>query len=126
VKILKVLGVLLLSLVALFVLTSVFSYTTTKYECSGKFAKDGKEEVGKVFIKINKYAWFTKLWADADASMNSEIPNELVNYYSNVSIVGDQYQIYDSKLVGNFSNLSKILALKTVKGFFDGKCVQID
>ncbi len=67
------------------------------------------------------------LGGDSDGHINLEIPNEHYAYYSHLVEVGNQLHIYDSydspnEMKGMFSTLSKTLALKTLYGFFDGKC----
>ena len=68
------------------------------------------------------------LWSDSDASLHLELPNTFVRFFGHVIRVGDHYQIldFDKKLKGNFSTLSKALAMNTPAGFFDGTCTRKD
>lgn len=72
------------------------------------------------------------LWSESNAAVHIEVPNTYVDYFGHVKKVGDQYQIFDSgnKLKGNFSTLSKALAislpLKLQTDFFDGNCTKSD
>ena len=68
------------------------------------------------------------LSGDSDAALHLEIPNRDYDYFGLLKRVGDQYQIFDSqkKPKGNFSTLSKTLALDTSVGFFDGVCKKVD
>ncbi len=64
--------------------------------------------------------------------MHLEVPNIHIEYFGNVKKVGDQYQIFDSasNLKGNFSTLSKTLAIQIPVNlstdFFDGTCKKSD
>ena len=60
--------------------------------------------------------------------MHIEIPSTYIDYLGNVRRVGDQYQLFDSakSLRGNFSTLSKTLAIKLHIGFFEGTCKRGD
>ena len=66
------------------------------------------------------------MWSESDASLHMEIPNSFIDYFGHVVRVGDQYQIFDfnKNLKGNFSTLSKALALSAAAGFFDGTCTR--
>ena len=81
-----------------------------------------------IYIVLEEYRWWVGLWSDSDGNIQLEIPNETTMYYSHVVEVATQLQIYDSPkdLKGNLSTLSKILALSTPFGFFDGKCKSIN
>ena len=67
-----------------------------------------------------------------NAAIQIEIPNTHIDYFGTVKKVGDQYQIFDStnSLKGNFSTLSKTLAIqlpiKLKTDFFDGTCKNSD
>lgn len=124
----QVLGALVVGAVALFLFVANFSAVETRYECPGTITRDDTSTTTTLFVKVDNYRWWVHLWADSDASFGYEIPNESVGYFSDVIEVGDQLQIYEPQkkdIAGNFSTLSKTLALKVPGGFFDGICKQI-
>ena len=117
------------SLFMLFVFIANFSTTEYRYECKGAFKTEKKQyEDSTIYIKVSDYRFWVDIWSDSDANLNIEIPNRHVGYYSHLKETGDQLQIYDvdKNLKGNFSKLSKTLALQTYLGFFDGTCKKID
>jgi hypothetical protein len=123
-KILNISGVFIAAALLLFVFVAKFSAVESRFQCSGEIAaKDGSRSVS-VYLKLEKYRWWVGLWSESDASLHLEIPNSAIEYFGHVKIVGDQYQIFDDRknLKGNFSTLSKTLALSTSAGFFDGVC----
>ncbi len=80
-----------------------------------------------MYLKLNEYRWWVGLWSNADGNLHTEIPNVHLDYYSDITKVGDQLQIREGgQPVGNFSKLSKVIQLKTYKGFFDSKCEVIE
>jgi len=121
-------ALLIASLVVLFYVAVNFSSVTTKYECKGVFTLEGERTPKTIFIKVETFRSWVALWSSSDANVYVEVPNGWINVYFNVKKTGEQMQIFDSKnaLVGNFSNLSKTLALKTPLGFFDGTCTAIE
>lgn len=124
---LKLPTLLIVSMVVLFYVAVNFSSVITKYECKGVFTLEGERSPKTIFIKIETFRSWVALWNNSDAYLYVEAPNEWINVYYRVKKTGEQMQIFDSKnaLVGNFSNLSKTLALKTPTGFFDGTCTAI-
>jgi hypothetical protein len=124
----QVLGTLAIVGVALFLIVVNFSAVQTRYECPGTISRNGASETATLFVKVETYRWWVHLWADSDASFWYEIPSVTVGYFGDVIEVGDQLQIYEFQnkgIAGNFSTLSKALALKVPGGFFDGICKQI-
>lgn len=114
-----------LALLLYFALVINFSTTESRFQCPGEISsKTGLRPV-TAYIKIVEWVG---LWGDSDAALHWEIPNIYVEYFGHVIKVGDQYQIFDSQknLKGNFSDLSKKLALSTSNGFFDGVCKSND
>ena len=126
-KIVKYLGVLLLAIMALFLFVVNFSSSSSKFECAGKITSGEKETPKTVYIELEEYRWWVSLWSNSDGNIQLEISNEHVGYYDHIVEVGNQLQIYDppKEMKGNFSTLSKTLALKTPYGFFDGRCRSI-
>ena len=125
-KTLKYLGFLILGFIILFLIVANFSTTESSLQCSGEMSDKGTIQPMTVYIKLSEYRWWVGLWSDSDASLNLEIPNMWVGYFGKVEEVGDQLQIYETYpqkiLKGNFSELSKTLAIETPFGFFDGVC----
>ncbi len=120
-------GAVALAVVLLFLFVVNFSAVETRFECAGGFtAKTGKKSAA-AYVKLHEYRWWVGLWSNADAAIWVEVPNETTEYFGNVTRVGDQLQIRDSqnKPQGNFSTLSKTLALQTYLGFYDGTCKRI-
>ena len=104
-----------------------FSAVETSFECKGKVSADNKSEESAIYIKLSEYRPWVGLWSDADGDLKFEIPSQYLGYYTPIKEVGDQLQIYDGqKIAGNFSKLSKVLALKVPTGFFDGSCTAIE
>lgn len=103
-----------------------FSAVETAFECKGEISANNKSEESVIYIKLSEYRAWVSLWSDADGDLKFEIPSQYLGYYTPIQEVGDQLQIYDgSKIAGNFSKLSKVLALKVPTGFFDGSCTAI-
>ena len=125
-KALKYLGALIAVVVLLFLFVAKFSSVATTFACVGKTTTEGASQPLTVYIKLEEYRWWVGLWSESDASLHVEIPNRFVDYFGHVLRVGDQYQIFDfsKSLKGNFSTLSKALALSTPAGFFDGTCTR--
>ena len=125
-KALKYLGALLAIGVLLFLFVANFSISASSFECVGKATTEGASQPLTVYIKLDEYRWWVGLWSDSDASLHMEIPNRFVNYFGKLIRVGEQYEIFDfnKRLQGNFSTLSKSLALSTSAGFFDGTCTR--
>jgi len=126
-KLVKYLIFLLLAVIGLFLFVANFSSVASSYECKGEVAVGGSKVAKTVYIVHEEYRWWVGLWGDSAGNIKLEIPNEYAGYYGHIVEVGSQRQIYDSpnELKGNFSTLSKVLALQTPYGFFDGKCLTI-
>jgi ABC-type cobalt transport system substrate-binding protein len=104
-----------------------FSAVETSFECKGKISADNMSEDSTIYIKLSEYRPWVALWNDADGDLKFEIPSQYLGFYTPIHEVGDQLQIYDDqKIAGNFSKLSKVLALKVPTGFFDGNCTAIE
>lgn len=124
----KYLAILLAVIALLFVIVVNFSSVTNKYECPGALSSsDGSKNPSTVYFVHEGYRWWVHLWSHSDGNIKLEIPNKTVEYYGHVVEVGTQIQIYDTPkdMKGNFSILSKTLAINTPFGFFDGKCEKI-
>ena len=131
-KVMKILGAIGAAVLLLFVFVANFSVAESRFQCPGKISStDGSHPV-TVYLKLEEYRWWVGLWGESDAAMHIEIPSTYVDYFGNVKKVGDQYQVFDSanKIKGNFSTLSKTLALnlplKLQTDFFDGTCKRSD
>jgi hypothetical protein len=113
--------------VLLLVFVVNFSAAESRFECAGGFTAKTGNLSAIAYVKLHEYRWWVGLWSNSDAAIWVEVPNEIVEYFDNVARVGDQLQIHDSqkKPQGNFSTLSKTLALQTHRGFFDGACKRI-
>ena len=103
-----------------------FSISASSFECAGKVTTKGDSQPLMVYIKLEEYRRWVGLWSDSDASLHKEIRNRFVNCFGNLIRVGEQYEIlnFNKRLQGNFSTLSKSLALSTSAGFFDGTCTR--
>lgn len=125
----KFIGTLAVIAVGLFIFVANFSAVETRYQCSGTISRADASRPANIFIKLETYRWWVQLWADDDGSFWYEMPNETVGYFSDVVEAGDQMQIWEFQkkgMAGNFSILSKTLALKVPSGFFDGDCKKIE
>ncbi|MDG4885349.1 hypothetical protein [Mesorhizobium sp. WSM4884] len=124
---LKVVVVCALGAIALFWLVANFSAVESRFQCDGQVAVQGKRQPMTLYMKLEEYRPWVRLWSDSDASLNLEAPSQWVDYYEHLEAIGDQLQIYETypqkALRGNFSRLSKTLALDLkVGGLFDGEC----
>ena len=120
----KYLGYFVLVVVLLCLFVANFSSTKSKFECSGELTSEGVSKSSTIYIQLEKYRWWVGFWSDSDGILYLEIPNVTVKYFENLVELGPQIQIRDdqNKIEGNFSSLSKVLALSTPSGFFDGAC----
>ena len=120
--IIKFIGYFFLIAILLFIFVANFSSVESNFECSGEMTSNGSSKPSTIYIKFEKYRWW--IGGDSDGNLYLEIPNETVQYFSNVVDVGPQVQILSSQneIKGNFSTLSKTLAFSTPVGFFDGTC----
>ena len=124
-KLLKVLGAVATLAVVLFVLIVNFSAVESRFECTGEISSNGETQPATVFLKQERYRWWVGLWSDSYGSIWLEFPNKTVEYFGYVSKAGDLLQLWDSdkRLKGNFSTLSKSLAVDIpVQGVFTGIC----
>lgn len=131
-KIMKILGAIGVAVLLLFVFIVNFSAVESRFQCPGEISStDGSRPI-TVYLKLEEYRWWVGLWGKSDAALHIEIPNTYVDYFGDVKKVGDQYVVFDSakKIKGNFSTLSKTLAinlpLKRQTDFFDGTCKKSD
>jgi len=123
----KYVGASLLLVLAIIVLVFTSSIAESRFECAGTLSSKDGSLPETVYFKLDEYRWWVGLWSDSDGDLRLEVPNRSVEYYDRVTEVGDQLQIFDDqKLHGNFSTLSRALALNTPVGFFDGVCKTID
>ena len=127
-RIAKYLGGLALAAILVFAFVVMFSSAESRFQCTGTLSSSGALAPASIYIKLAKYRWWVGFWSDSDAALWLEIPNATVEYFGHVVEVGEQLQIFRSgnKLAGQFSHLSKTLALSTPNGFFDGVCTKID
>jgi len=131
-KLIKILGAIGIAVLLLFVFLAKFSTVESRFQCPGQISStDGVRPI-TVYLKLEEYRWWVGLWSDSDAALHIEIPKTHVDYFGHVIKVGDQYQIfdYDKTLKGNFSTLSKTLAIQLPviqkTDFFDGTCKRND
>lgn len=123
----KYLGASVMVALLLVVFIANQSSVESGFECSGKLSSKEGSLPTTIYIKLEEYRWWVGLWSHSDGALRLEIPNKWVEYYDRVAEVGDQVQILrDQDLKGNFSSLSRTLALSTPKGFFDGVCKRND
>lgn len=123
-KTVKILGGFVVAALLLFVFVAKFSSVESRFQCPGEISSKSGSHPVSVYLKLEEYRWWVGLWSESDAALHLEIPNTAFDYFENVKRVGDQYQIFDAQknLKGNFSTLSKTLALNTSAGLFDGVC----
>lgn len=104
-----------------------FSSVETRYECAGTLSAKEVTSKAKIFVKIERYRWWVKLWSSSDGALWVEVPNKIFDYYSSLTAVGDQLQISRTQeelkgLWGYYSSLSNTLVLETSVGTFNGQC----
>ncbi len=117
----------IVGVLSIFLFAVNFSTTETKFKCIGsiKTDKENSQDL-TLFLKLQEYRWWVGLWSDSDGALNIEVPNQWVDYYGDLIEVGDQLQINRyGNIQGNFSKLSKVIALKTHFGFYDGICTEV-
>lgn len=127
-KFIKYIVAILLTVILLFQFVVNFSGVSSSFECAGEISSGENTEPKTIYIVLDEYRWWVGLWSDSDGNLQLEIPNETVEIYLHLVEVGNQIQIYydsPNEMKGNFSKLSKTLALKGYFGFFDGKCKAI-
>ena len=127
-RVLKFLSASTLLVALLLAVVINFSETETRYECRGTITREDTAREITAYIKLKEYRWWVGLWSDSHGNLWLEIPNEFVVNFGNIRENGDQLQIldYTGKLEGIYSRLSGTLALNSVGGFIDGKCVRIE
>lgn len=123
----KYLGVSVIAGLFLVVVIANYSSAEFGFECSGKLSSTQQSLPTTIYIKLEEYRGWVGLWSESAGNLRLEIPNQWVEYYDRLAEVGDQVQIFrDQDLKGNFSSLSRTLALSTPEGFFDGVCKRND
>jgi hypothetical protein len=127
-KLLKYLGAFLAAALGLFLFVVNFSAVETRFQCSGVVSSQSNSQHVAIFMKLHEYRWWVGLWGDSDGSVWLEVPNRTLEYFEHVVEVGDQLQIYDYQRnqKGNFSSLSKTLAITTSAWSFDGTCEKVE
>lgn len=131
-NLLKYLGALAVIALLLFVFVVNFSTIESRFQCLGEISSKDGSHPSTVYLELEEYRWWVKLWSESDAAIRIEIPNTYVDYFGNVKKTGNQYQVFDTSksFKGNFSILSKTLAIrlpvKLKTDFFDGTCKKID
>jgi hypothetical protein len=122
-KFIKYIAYFILPIAFLFLFIANFSSTVTKFECQGHLVKSEISSPETIYLRLEKYKWWIVVWGDSDGELILEIPNTTFRYFSRVKDNNMQLRIYDNEeFVGALSSLSKVLAIKTHYGFFDGKC----
>jgi hypothetical protein len=126
-KLAKYLVAVLILLVAGYLFLVYFSATETRLACDGTMTSKGTGTASKVFVRLQDYRWWVKLWSTSEGSLWLEVPNTTVEYYPRLSVAGDQLQIFNSagKLQGQLSKLSFALNLSTPAGLFEGSCSEL-
>lgn len=105
-----------------------FSSEVSRFECDGQITSKNDTQPATIYIKLEEYRWWVGLWSDSNGNLRLEIPNMVYQYYSHIDDLGELLHIYPSpdEFRGSFSKLSKILAIETSVGFFDGKCKNLE
>ena len=109
-------------------LVAKYSSVESRYECPGELSTTSGLQKKTGYLKLEQYRWWVGLWSDSYGVAWLEIPNEHLEYYGRIAKVGDQLQFQDYStrmLKGNFSTLSKALAVTVGSRFFDGACKPI-
>lgn len=127
-KPLKYIGLTALGIILLLLFISNFSESEAKFQCPGEISYKGTTQSITLYMKLAEYRpWI--FWSDSSGTVQLEIPNTDILNYFHIEKVGDQRQIYKDRsetIAGNFSTLSKTLAISTPYGFFDGVCNSTD
>jgi hypothetical protein len=125
-KILKYFGIIFFLIIGLFLVLINFSSRDSRFKCTGNITVENKSpKAASIYIKLEKYRWWVGLWSDSDGSLWLEVPNSWSDYYNRIVDSGENliiYDTYEKKLKGNFSMLSKTIAIETTVGYFVGTC----
>jgi hypothetical protein len=113
-------------LVALFLVIANFSEKEQRYECSGSTTGPQARADLKLYLKATEFRWWVKLWSESRGAVWIELPREFAYSFSHVRISGDKWDIYNDstsrQLKGEFSTLSRALALEVGQDVFEGQC----
>jgi hypothetical protein len=123
-------GSLLLAAMLLLIVLGTFSEVESRFQCSGEMSSPGSSRSITAYMRLIEYRWWVGLWNDSDGLLWVEIPNTTLDSFQ-IAEMGEQFHISEiregqPRLKGNFSRLSRTLALDTSAGFFDGTCTTIN
>jgi len=123
-KSIKYLTGLVISIALLLLVLANFSVVESHYKCSGESSLGQNKTHETLFMALERYRPWVSLWSESDGNMTIELPNEAVRYYSHITEVDTQFQIYSSPndLEGQFSTLSRSISVQTPDGLFEGQC----
>ena len=141
-KVLKILAYALLS-IAVFIGYAFWAEETDIYRCEGKgrysqsFVDQYEPQIGKManpyvdevgFLKIESFTKISLLWTDGRHYIWWEKPNEIIDFWADVTEVGDKLQLnnYDGNLEGVFSQISKSLSFVRGGREFEGMCKKVE
>ena len=69
-RLLKYLGALAVVALLLFVFVANFSAVESRFQCPGEISsKDGSHPV-TVYLKLEEYRWWVRLWSESDAAIH--------------------------------------------------------
>ena len=140
-KLLKLLGYSLLS-IAVFIGYAFWAEESEIYRCEGQgrysqsFVDQYEPQIGKMenpyigevgFLKIESFTKISLIWSDSRHYIWWEKPNEIIDFWADVTEVGDQLQLnnYDGNLEGVFSQISKSLSFVRGGREFEGMCKKV-
>lgn len=115
---------LLTILIGGFLVVANFSARETRFECGGETIENSQPAKTTLFIKVDEYRWWVRLWSESRGSIWLEAPNSWVEYYHHIRVVGDHLHIYKdpTSFSGSFSKLSLSLSIALPTGTFTGTC----
>ena len=128
-KILLWSAILIAVLIIALVVVANFSETETVLSCKGEITTEEQTRPSNLYISLNEYRWWVRLWSDSDGMMRAELSDGFTLLFLTLEDLGFVVHIYrgfpsdeDFELNGSYSKLSKTLKLVTPLGFFEGTC----
>jgi hypothetical protein len=117
-------------IVAIFLVIANFSEKEQRYECSGNTTGPQARADLKLYLKTTEFRWWIKLWGESQGTVWVELPREFTYSFGHVKIAGEKWDIYKDitprQLTGDFSTLSRALAIELGQEVFRGQCRPLD
>ena len=119
----SVLSVILVA-IAIFLIAANFSVVQSKYVCTGTFINANILTKGEVFLQLDAYRPWVKLWSKSDGSLTVEAAG--TTYFEHLQKAENIYSIFSKAgglLQGKISTLSGDFDLSVPNSInFGGRC----